>query len=256
MTRGLEVSRGERVGERMPGTFRSGLVGVGRPLHRSIPRREVECRRLLDALRETGAASIRRRHAPGEGIYRTGEDGGALYVITAGVARLSAEYTGYTRGREATLRLMGPWELFGYPVFSSSVRRASAEAVTDCEVTKVSRAFLERAMRERPEVRFALMVLMELALVEQEALLACLLPRKTETRLARLLPILLGKFGEEDGESVGLRLTREDLAAMVASTRESVTAAITRLRDRGIIAVRKGRIAVLDSEALAEAGAA
>lgn len=217
-----------------------------------VPRGEMECRRLLDTLRELGAAPIRRSFAPGEEIYHPGEGDGALYVLTRGVARLSA-----ARTREATIRLVGPWELFGYPAFSGRVRRTSAEAVTGCEVAKAPRVFLERAVRDRAEIRSTLAVLVELALVEQEEMLACLLPRKTEVRLARLLPILLGKFGESGrngGQVVGLHLTRTDLAAMVAATRESVTAAVIGLQARGIVTMRRGRLTVLDPEALAEIG--
>jgi CRP-like cAMP-binding protein len=51
-----------------------------------------------------------------------------------------------------------------------------------------------------------------------------------------------------------LRLTRTDLAEMTASTRESVTAAVIGLREKGILTMKGGRIAVLDPEVLAEVG--
>jgi CRP-like cAMP-binding protein len=81
-------------------------------------------------------------------------------------------------------------------------------------------------------------------------LLRCLLPRKTEARLARLLPLLVEKFGEggPDGRrSLVLHLTRRDLAAMVGSTRESITVAV-----RGNLGMERGRVVVLDPGALAE----
>lgn len=91
------------------------------------------------------------------------------------------------------------------------MRRVSAEAVTECEVVKVPRAFVERAIRRRPEVALEMATLLDLMLVEYEELVGRLLPRKVEVRLAKMLQILARKFGErvEGGRVViGLRLTR------------------------------------------------
>ena len=98
------------------------------------------------------------------------------------------------------------------------------------------------------------MTLLELRLVQYEELVKCLLPRETEVRLANLLPILSQKFGESDGSTItiSLRLTHQDLAAMVASTRESVTKVLNEMRNRGIIEIEGGRITLKDSRALME----
>jgi CRP-like cAMP-binding protein len=89
--------------------------------------------------------------------------------------------------------------------------------------------------------------------VQYEELVKCLLPRETEVRLANLLPILAQKFGERtDGQvTIELRLTHQDLAAMVASTRESVTKVLNDMRSRDLIEVTSGRITLKDSRALA-----
>jgi CRP/FNR family transcriptional regulator, global nitrogen regulator len=54
------------------------------------------------------------------------------------------------------------------------------------------------------------------------------LPRKVEARLANLLPLLALRFGTKAGGGtvILLRLTHEELAGMVSSTCESVTAAL------------------------------
>ncbi len=72
--------------------------------------------------------------------------------------------------------------------------------------------------------------------------------------IANLLPLLAQKFGErgDDGTvKIELRLTHQDLAAMVASTRESVTKVLNELRNREIIEIEAGRITLRDSRALA-----
>lgn len=125
--------------------------------------------------------------------------------------------------------------------------------MTDCEVFKIPKVFVERAMRRRPEVALEMAALLELRLIEYEELTGCLLPRRTEVRLAKLLPILARKFGEPTGSgtAIGLRLTRSPMAA---STRESTIAAVSGLCESGILAMKAGRVVVLDPERLAEAG--
>ena len=50
--------------------------------------------------------------------------------------------------------------------------------------------------------------------------------------------------------TIDLRLTHQDLAAMVASTRESVTKVLNEMRNRAVIEVEGGRITLKDYGAL------
>ena len=218
---------------------------------------EQECRGLLGLLQEMGVASADRTYPPGEAIYREGEYGDALYILTSGVVKLFSPYSGT---KEATLRLLKPWDIFGHLAFAGeTVQLAYAEAITESKITKVPKVFMERAIRQEPQVALKVMTLLEFRLVQYEELVKCLLPRETEVRLANLLPILSRKFGEGDGRgpvTIDLRLTHQDLAAMVASTRESVTKVLNELRNRDVISIESGRITLKDHQALAELGKA
>ena len=213
---------------------------------------EQECRELLAILRNMGIASADRVYQPGDAIYNEGEYGDALYVLIDGVVKLFRPYSGT---KEATLRLLKQWDIFGHLAFAGEAKqRAYAEAVTECKVTKVPKIFMERAIRREPSAALKMMTLLELRLVQYEELVKCLLPRETEVRLANLLPILARKFGErgEDGSGIiiDLRLTHQDLAAMVASTRESVTKVLNEMRNRGVVEIEGGRITLKDYAAL------
>jgi CRP-like cAMP-binding protein len=215
---------------------------------------EQECKELLKILRNMGIATADRAYQPGDAIYSEGEYGDALYVLISGVVKLFRPYSG---SKEATLRLLKPWDIFGHLAFAGETRqRAYAESVTECKVTKVPKIFVERAIRRDPRVALKVMTLLELRLVQYEELVKCLLPRETEVRLANLLPILAQKFGERDSlessVTIDLRLTHQDLAAMVASTRESVTKVLNEMRNRGVVEVESGRITLKDYAALME----
>lgn len=214
---------------------------------------EQECRELLAILQGMGIATADRVYGPGDAIYNDGEYGDALYILISGVVKLFRPYSG---SKEATLRLLKPWDIFGHLAFAGETKqRAYAEAVTECKVTKVPKIFVERAIRRDPRTALKMMTLLELRLVQYEELVKCLLPRETEVRLANLLPILVQKFGERgamDGSvTIDLKLTHQDLAAMVASTRESVTKVLNEMRNRGVVEVEAGRITLKDPDALA-----
>src|SRR3712207_5093889 len=201
-----------------------------------------------------GIATANRTYRPGDAVYREGEYGDALYVLVSGVMKLFRPYSG---SKEATLRLLTSWDIFGHLAFAGEARqRAYAEAVTECVVTKVPKIFVERAVKQEPRVAFKIMTLLELRLVQYEELVKCLLPRETEVRLANLLPILAQKFGERKNGvvTIDLRLTHQDLAAMVASTSESVTKVLNDMRSRDIIVVDAGRVTLKDWRELAKLG--
>lgn len=217
-----------------------------------------EGERLLAALEESGPPLVRLRYGSGDRIYGGDEAGRALYVLTGGVAKLFVSYRAHAGSRNATCLLLGSGEVFGYPLFAGRrAGRIPAEAFTDCEVVKIPGAFLERVVRRRPEVALEVAALLERRLVEYEELVECLLPRRTDARLAGMVQILARRFGERTGNgsvAIGLTLTRIDLAQMIASTRESVTAAVVRLRRKGILAMEAGRVIIPDPERLAEIG--
>ena len=62
------------------------------------------------------------------------------------------------------------------------------------------------------------------------------------------LRVVERRFGPKD--TIGERLTHQDLANMFASTREAVSKVMSELRRDGVIETR--RIAILDREALSE----
>ena len=206
-----------------------------------VGRWERECRELLDLMGET--AAVRRQYGRGEIVYGEGQACDGLYVLLRGLVKLSRPYN--SGGKEAILRLAGPWDVLGHPAFGAETfREARAEAMTACEVVKVPRVFVERTLRMHPEAALTLTALLGLELGRREEWAGCLVPYKAEAKLASLLPLLAGRFGlKTDAGTVVLpRLTHEELAQMVATTRESVTKAVNDLRRRGVLGYEKGRI--------------
>ena len=215
--------------------------------------REKECRALVERLHALEVVTPVRRYEAGQSIFLEGEPGDGLYILTEGIAKLCKNYSGT---KEVALRLVGPWEVFGdLAPGAPVVQGAGARAFTACEAIKVPKIFVERATNTDHKVASGLLTILGLELAYQKELVGCLLPRTTDARLAVLLPLLARRFGEEDGGAIVLpRLTHMELAAMVATTRESVTAALRLLRRRGLLKTEGQIISILKPNELAELG--
>ena len=227
--------------------------GTATTAHGLTGPREGECRGLVRRLRRLEVVPPARPYEAGEELFLRGEPGDGLYVLTKGIVKLHRSYSG---GKEIALRLVGPWEPFGDLAPGVPLAQgAGARAFTACEAIKVPKVFVERAIRADRGVAVALLTLYGLELAYGKELVGCLLPDTTAARLGALLTLLAERFGEAGpGGGVSLPpLTHFDLAAMVATTRESVTAAMGSLRRQGVLKKEGRTITILKPEGLTDA---
>ena len=78
--------------------------------------------------------------------------------------------------------------------------------------------------------------------------------KSVEKRLARMLLDLFKDMGvdTERGTVINLRLTHEQIAHMIGSSRQTVTLALNELQGQGIIQKDRKRITILEGSALQE----
>ena len=209
--------------------------------------------RFVEDLREVGIPLNLRCYSAGNVVYNRMCSRGNLRVLRTGAMKVLTPYT----GGKCFVRLIGPWEPFGKPClwFDDKPLEGWAVAATDCEVLEVAGRFLPRAARQLPDLMLRLATLREFELAELQDHLEVLRPRKTRSKLACLLTLLVGKFGERSSAellvSIGLRLTHSELSQMMAVTRESTTAAVNVLCREGLIKMEHQRISVVDVDGLA-----
>jgi CRP-like cAMP-binding protein len=166
----------------------------------------------------------------------------ALYVLTSGTALLVRERHA---GREATIGLLKEWDVFGALWFTEDpTRHIQTRAVTPCEVAALSRPMLEAALEWNPRAALELLTLQDSRLTRYEEFAVRIAPRSILVRLAGMLLSLSENFPEEcqvvsGAVTIGLRLTHEELAAMIVASREAVSIAMGRLRRQGAVETRK-----------------
>ena len=76
--------------------------------------------------------------------------------------------------------------------------------------------------------------------------------RSVEQRLASRLVELLDRFGQpaEIGMGIDARLTQQELADMIGTSRETLATTISWLRERRIVEMQNQRVVILNVDAL------
>jgi CRP/FNR family transcriptional regulator, global nitrogen regulator len=191
-----------------------------------------------------GVRAAERRFGARDLIFAPGDSGAQLYFVLEGMVRL---YKIYGDSREATVALLTRGDVFGEPGLGETKRQdAFAETMVASRVAVVRKPNLVEAVKRNPEFALGLFSSFSRRLGRSEETIESLLDREVSARLATLLSHLAGRFGEPDGPATALsvRLTHQDLASMVASTREAVSKVMSEFRRAGLIEVRGRRISV------------
>ena len=199
---------------------------------------------VLEDFEEAGIRVAERRLAAKDLIFAPGDPDDQVYFLLEGTVRLYKIYGDY---KEATTALLTEGDVFGeLSLEERSCQNAFAEAITDARVAVVRKSVLNEVIKRRPEFALKLFSTFSQRLKQSDETIESLLDREVSARLATLLSHLGERFGEPDGSATTLnvRLTHQDLANMIFSTREAVSKEMSGFQRAGLIEVRNRRISV------------
>ena len=185
-------------------------------------------------------------------VFAPGDPDDRLYFLLDGTVRLYKIYGDY---KEATTALLKEGGVFGkLSLVEGRWQDVFAETVTDVRVASVQKAALTEVIKRRPEFAMKLFASFSERLRQSDEVIESLLHREVSTRLATLLLNLSERFGEGNGVGtiLDMRLTHQDLANMIASTREAVSKVMSEFQRDGTIEVQNRKIVLVKREALAE----
>ena len=150
----------------------------------------------------------------------------SLWLVVRGMVKLGAVTV---HGDELLLGLAGPNEPFGEPL--STVEAYEVVTLTDCDLLCVTLA----EMHEMPELSRKLLDAVVLRYRQSEYLLSLLGLRRVEERVRGFLELLAQDYGVpcDQGLRLNLRLTHQEMASALSTTRVTVTRVIGLLRDEG-----------------------
>nr|WP_243757610.1 Crp/Fnr family transcriptional regulator [Allobranchiibius sp. GilTou38] len=210
---------------------------------------------LFAALDDSAAEALlesmsRTKVARGRELFKEGDQGDTLYVITAGKVKLGRRSMD---GRENLLAILGMGEMLGeLSLFDPGARTATATAVADTELAGLAHADMTEFLKDRPEVAMTMLGALARRLRRTNEALGDLVFSDVPGRVAKALLDLSSRFGQpaEDGVLVAHDLTQEELAQLVGASRETVNKALADFSSRGWIKLEARAVTLIDVERL------
>jgi CRP/FNR family transcriptional regulator, cyclic AMP receptor protein len=183
-------------------------------------------------------------------IFSEGDPADALYVLNRGLIKLICLSD---KGRETILHILKPDEVFGELLLSEETRPFTAMVIEDALVTILSRDAFLKILTEVPTVTLNFVRLISQRLANVERGLAEFSHTWSYHRLAKVLLRLGEQYGREvaAGTLLNVRLTHEDLANLIGTSRETVTTQLNRFARLGLLRRQARRLIVNKSGMLA-----
>jgi CRP/FNR family cyclic AMP-dependent transcriptional regulator len=166
--------------------------------------------------------------------YAQGDPTDAIFYVQTGRLRVTVTSA---NGKEATIALVGVGEFAGEDCMVSAhpLRLATATAMTECALLRISKAEMIRALHQEPAFSNVFVSFLLTRNARIQADLVDQLFNSSEKRLARIL-LLLAQFGKESKpETVVPKVSQEILAEMIGTTRSRVSFFMNRFRKLGFI---------------------
>lgn len=192
---------------------------------------------LLDAIAPHGLT----RSFPAQAILiNEGDATDSLYIVLTGRVKV---YASSDDGRELVLREYGPGDYFGELSLDGERRSASIKAIEACSCRIVQGSELRQFLEVHPDFALHLthkLIRMVRRLTEQLRSIAL---QDVYGRVVRVLTDLSEPVGEE--RVLRHKLTQQDIADRIGSSREMVNRVMKELTVGGYVAQRDGRLVIL-----------
>ena len=191
-----------------------------------------------------------RRFGKHQTIFREGEPGQSFYLILSGSVAIVHVVPD---GRETILSILKERDFFGeMSIFESALRAASVRTLTDVEVGIIDRNDFLALIDRSPRIGRLLVTALSDRLRAANKLISSTTSQDIRSRLAALLINLGQNFGEPtpQGLRITLRLTNQEMANMIGTTRETVNRTLNRFWDEHVIDMRTAHVVIADQEKL------
>jgi CRP/FNR family cyclic AMP-dependent transcriptional regulator len=192
---------------------------------------------------------IVRAYRKNQVIFLEEETGNYMYLVLSGkvkVAKSSAS------GKETLLAIHRAGDFFGeMSLLDGKTSPATVSAFEDCKIISVSAADFHKYLLHNEKVLLQIINVL-CARLRQVWQTQSMSSSAADARIRMGIHQLAQKHGIRDahGTIIDLKITHQELAEMVGTSRETVTRVLAHLKQKGIIEINQRRITLLDSDAL------
>jgi CRP-like cAMP-binding protein len=131
-------------------------------------------------------------------------------------------------------------------------REEMAEAMENTMVTELERGEVEQLLQAHAQLGYQLTRLLARRRLDLENKLETLVFRDVTSKLAELLLKLGEEYGVEDsrGTLIALKITHQELANLIGSTRETVSLTLSQFKKKSLICTDGRKVIISDAESL------
>lgn len=186
----------------------------------------------------------------GRVLFTPDEPREVLFILKKGRVRI---YRVGRDGRTLTTALVTPGNIFGeMNLLGQRMEDSWAETLEPCVVCLMSRHDVQRLLLSDPRIAARIAEQLGDRVASLERRLSDTVMRTVPERVTSALAVMTGTERLESGRqsSVTLRLTHQQLADLVGTSREATTRVLGDLSDRGFLRLRRGRIVIMDPRGL------
>jgi CRP/FNR family transcriptional regulator, dissimilatory nitrate respiration regulator len=211
----------------------------------------LSCVKLFEGLPKAQLASLAeitvlKRAKAGETLFEAGQPGTHFYAVVSGKVRV---YRAAPSGKEQILHVFGVGDAFAeVPVFEGKTYPASAQALKDSVLVSIARKGFVEVLRREPELALGVMALLSGRLRAFVTQIAQLSLKEVPERLAGYLLLLRAAQSTDD---LTLDLPKGQIAAYLGTIPETLSRALKKLTDQGLLEISGNRVRLLDVNALA-----
>jgi len=196
--------------------------------------------------------STLRKYSKGRIIIMEGEPGEAFFYVKSGLIKISKLSSD---GREHILHILNEGHIFAeVTLFNKTVYPATAEVLEESEIGMIKNEELEKVIMQNPELALQLINYLNKRLVEAHMKIRNLALYDTYGRTAQALLKLAEDYGKKSSKGIelDLNISRQELANIVGTTRETVIRALTAFKKEHSIDIDKNTITITDLEKVKE----
>ena len=193
-----------------------------------------------------------RKLKRGEPIYLPSQSPDGVILVASGRVKICHSTP---EGKQAIIDFVDAGEVFGeLALLDSQQRDEYAEAAEKTTLIMIPKGELQALVRKYPRIVISVTKLIGIRRQKVERRLRNLLFRSNRERVVHLLIELAEKYGEpsDDGVVLKIRLSHQEMASVIGSTRETVTVILGQLQNENLVTIARRRIAINDLAKLAK----
>jgi CRP/FNR family transcriptional regulator, cyclic AMP receptor protein len=192
---------------------------------------------------------VARAYRKNQVIFLEEETGNYMYLVLSGKVKVAKAAVG---GKETILAIHRTGDFFGeMSLLDGKTAPATVSAMEDAKIISVSGTDFHKYLLHNEKVMQQIIQVL-CARLRQVWQTQSLSSSTADARIRMGIYQLAKRHGIRDahGTIIDLKITHQELAEMVGTSRETVTRVLTRLREQRIIEVDQRRITLIDSKAL------